>query len=57
MFKVITQYKATGKRGGYVLQWIGGSVPSYITGPNATCGWYKSKADAVSRCEALNRSA
>jgi hypothetical protein len=57
MFKVITQYKATGKRGGYVLQWIGGNVPSYITGPNATCCWYKSKADAAARCEALNRSA
>lgn len=47
MFKAITQFKATGKRGGYTLQWQGANKPSYIIGENNTCCWYKHKKDAV----------
>lgn len=56
MFKAITQFKATGERGGYTLQWQGENKPSYIIGKNNTCCWYKHKADAVKAAESLNRS-
>ena len=54
MFKVVTQYRAIGKRGGYVLQWVGSNKPSYIVGPNSTCCWYKHKKDAVYSCSVHN---
>lgn len=55
MFHVITQYKATGKRGGYTLQWRGLNKPSWCVGPNNTCTWFKFKVDAVFHCEEMNK--
>lgn len=56
MFKAITQFKATGERGGYTLQWQGENKPSYICGKNNTCCWYKFKADAMQAASRLNGS-
>jgi hypothetical protein len=56
MFKVVTQYKATGVKGGYVLQWESlNTCPSYIVGKNKTCGWYKYKKDAVNSANNQNK--
>lgn len=55
MHKAITQYQATGEKGGYTLQWQGPNKPSWIVGPNNTHAWYKRKGDAVKRAEELNK--
>jgi hypothetical protein len=56
MFKAMTQYAATGVRGGYVLQWQGDNKPNYIVGPNNTCCWYKYKHDAEKAAAEQNRA-
>jgi len=55
MWKAITQYRATGERGGYTLQWQGPNCPTYVIGKNNTVCWYKFKKDAVSRAAELNK--
>lgn len=56
MFVAITQFKATGEKGGYTLQWQGPNKPSYICGKNNTMCWYKFKADALDAASRLNGS-
>jgi hypothetical protein len=56
MFKVKTNYSATGERGGYVLQWQGPNKPTHIVGNNNTCCWYKYKHEAEKACGEQNRA-
>ena len=55
MFKVVTEYSISEKKGGYRLQWVGANKPSYIVGDKGTCGWYKFKNDAVKAAESRNK--
>jgi hypothetical protein len=56
MFRVITQYKAQGIKGGYVLQYVGNNKPSWIVGKNSTFSWYKFRSDALKACEVQNNA-
>lgn len=56
MYKAVTQYSVTGKRGGYTLQWIGDNCPTWVIGPKQTHAWYRYKKDAVNRAEELNKN-
>lgn len=49
--------KVISRSWGYVLKWINGPVPSWITSDDGTFCWYRRKKDAEKRAECYNKEA